>query len=153
MSVDPAVSLDAIKTELADAIPFAASAGLIIDTSSLSEVNLRFYVTFYNRTGIEFYAEFDCRDYPLYPPTIEFTDAARTVRAQHSLYPSGFHQTPCVCMRYNRKAYTERGGPHGDWRLIDWHLATSGGGPIETLAMIVSDMHTKILDAPGRMSA
>ena len=152
MSVEPAVSLDAITEELADAIPFGASAGLTIDTSLLSESNPRFYVTFHNRAGVKFYAEFDCRDYPLYPPTIEFTDAARTTRGLRSLYPSGFHPTPCVCMRYNRKAYTERGGPHGDWRLIDWHLATPGGGPIETLAMIISDMHSKILDAPGRMS-
>jgi hypothetical protein len=152
MSVEPAVSLDAITEELADAVPFAASAGLAIDTSTLSEADLRFYVTFHNRKGIEFYAEFDCRDYPLYPPAIEFTDATRATRGLRSLYPSGFHPTPCVCMRYNRKAYTERGGPHGDWRLIDWHLSTPGGGPIETLAMIISDMHAKILDAPGRMS-
>jgi hypothetical protein len=55
-------------------------------------------------------------------------------------------------MRYSRKAYTERGGPHGDWRLIDWHLATPGGGPIDKLAMIFSDMHTKILDSTGRMT-
>lgn len=152
MSVEPAVSLDAITEELADAVPFAASAGLTVDTSALSESNPRFYVTFHNRAGMEFYAEFDCRDYPLYPPTIEFTDATRATRGSRSLYPSGFHPAPCVCMRYNRKAYTERGGPHGDWRLIDWHLATPGGGPIGTLAMMISDMHSKILDSPGRMS-
>lgn len=152
MSVEAAVSLEAINTELADAVPYAASAGVTLDASALSEQNLRFYVTFRNRAGLEFYAEFDCRDYPLYPPSIEFTDAARSARGLQSLYPNGFHPTPCVCMRYNRKAYTERGGPHGDWRLIDWHLATPGGGSIETLAMIISDMHTKILDATGRMS-
>jgi len=153
MSVPAAVSFEAVRVELADAVPFAASAGLALDASSFNEENLRFYVTFRNRQGIEFYAEFDCRDYPLYPPYIEFVDAARAQRGQQLLYPNVFHSTPCVCMRYSRKAYGERGGPHSDWRLVDWHLATPGGGAIETLAMIISDMHSKILDAAGRMGA
>lgn len=153
MSVPTAVSLEAVRAELADAIPFASSAGLALDASTLSEENLRFYVTFRNGRGVEFYAEFDCRDYPLYPPYIEFVDAARKMRGQKSLYPNVFHTNPCVCMRYSRKAYGERGGPHAEWRLVDWQLATPGGGAIETLAMIISDMHSKILDATGRMAA
>jgi hypothetical protein len=152
MSVEAAVSLEAINEELADAAQYAKSAGLKLDASNLSEQNLVFNVTFYSRTGTEYFAEFDCRDYPLYPPTIEFTDETRVRRGSPNLYPNVFHPHPCVCMRYSRKAYTERGGPHGDWRLIDWHLATPGGGPIDTLAMIISDMHTKILDSTGRMS-
>ena len=68
------------------------------------------------------------------------------------LYPNVFHTAPCVCMRYNRKAYGELGGPHGDWRLVDWHLPTPGGGPITTLAMMISDLHAKTLEATGRMS-
>lgn len=151
MSVPAAVSKDAIVSELTDAVAFAASAGLLIDTSSLSDETPIFYVVFQNRAGEKFFAEFDCRDYPLYPPTIEFTDESRERRGLPTLYPNVFHQTPCVCMRYNRKAYSERGGPHGDWRMIDWHLATPGGGPIETLAMIISDMHSKILDSSGRL--
>lgn len=152
MSVEAEVSLEAVTAELADAVPYAASAGLDLDASALGKDDLRFYVTFHNRAGVKFYAEFDCRDYPLYPPNIEFTDETRSERGARALYPSGFHPTPCVCMRYNRKAYAERGGPHGDWRLLDWHLPTSGGGAIETLAMIISDMHAKILGSPGRMS-
>jgi hypothetical protein len=152
MSVPAVVSFDAINAELADAAAYAASAGLSLDASTLSEHNLRFNVTFRNRAGVEFYAEFDCTDYPLYPPFIEFTDKARERRGLQSLYPNVFHQTPCVCMRYSRKAYGERGGPHSDWRLVDWHLATPGGGSVETLAMMISDMHSKILDATGRMS-
>ena len=152
MSVEGLVSFEAIKEELADAAQFAESAGLKIDYAELSEQNLRFYVTFHNRAGTEFYAEFDCRDYPLYPPTIEFTDEKRLQRGSHELYPNGFHTTPCVCARYSRKSYSERGGPHGDWRLVDWHLATPGGGPIDTLAMMLSDLHTKILESTGRMT-
>ena len=36
-------------------------------------------------------------------------------------------------MRYNRKAYVERGSPHGDWRLLDWRLPTGNGVAIDTL--------------------
>lgn len=63
MSVPAAVSLDATNAELADAAAYAASAGLFLDASTLSEQNLRFNVTFRTRTGVEFY----CADYPLYP--------------------------------------------------------------------------------------
>lgn len=151
-SLEGAVSFETISRELEEAAAFAASAGLIIDKSSLTEHDLRFFVQFHNRVGHQFFAEFDGRDYPLYPPFIEFTDKERTMRGVKSLYPNVFHAMPCICMRYSRKAYQELGGPHGDWRLLDWHLATSGGGIIDTLGMIISDLHTKILDATGSMS-
>lgn len=146
------VSLESIKTELTDALAYAASVNLETDVSTLSDANLCFYVTFHNRDGIKFHAEFNCADYPALPPTIEFVDESRTMRGAKNLYPNVFHPTPCVCMRYNRKAHGEMGGPHGEWRLIDWHLATPGGGPIDSLAMIISDMHSKILSATGRMN-
>lgn len=146
------VSLESIKTELTDALAYAASVNLETDVSTLSDANLRFYVTFHNRDGINFHAEFNCADYPALPPTIEFVDEGRAQRGAKNLYPNVFHPTPCVCMRYNRKAHGEMGGPHGEWRLIDWHLATPGGGPIDSLAMIISDMHAKILSATGRMN-
>jgi len=146
------VSLESIKTELTDALAYAASVNLEMDTLLLSETNLYFYVTFHNRDGIKFYAEFNCADYPALPPTIEFVDENRTQRGARQFYPNVFHPTPCVCMRYNRKAHGEMGGPHGEWRLIDWQLATPGGGPIGSLAMMISDLHVKILSATGRMN-
>src|SRR5687768_17763138 len=102
-----------------------------------------FYVTFYNRDGHAFVAEICCLDYPMYPPTIEFLDETRTRRATLALYPSCFHTMPCVCARYNRKAYSQHGGPHGDWRLVDWQLPTSNAGEvaIKTLVLVVSDLH------------
>jgi hypothetical protein len=151
MSVPAEVSLDAVQKDLAEAAPFMIAAGLSFDVGDLSAENLTLQVTFHNRAGERFFAEFDCREYPLLPPTIEFTDEARQTRGQRRLYPNVFHTTPCVCMRYNRKAYGELGGPHNDWRLIDWHLPTDGGGPITTLGLIISDLHSKILGASGRM--
>jgi hypothetical protein len=151
VTVPPAVTLETIKREVESVAGFAAAAGVTLDASALSESNLSFRVVFRNAKGDRFYAEFDCRDFPLYPPTVEFTDAAGAVRGLAGLYPGGFHTMPCVCMRYNRKAYGDRGGPHGDWRLIDWHLATPGGGAIDSLPMIVSDLHSKIVQSTGRL--
>lgn len=146
------VSFESIKHELTDALPYAASVNLETDISMLSENDLRFYVIFHNRAGIRFCAEFNCTDYPALPPLIEFVDETRTRRGTRDLYPNVFHANPCICMRYNRKAHGEMGGPHAEWRLIDWQLATPGGGPIDSLAMIISDLHAKTLDATGRMS-
>ena len=149
--IEQAFSLEKVREELVTASQFAEAAGLVLDASGLSEENLKFRVTFENRAADRFFAEFDCADYPVLPPFIEFTDENGASRGHHRHYPNVFHGTPCVCMRYSRKAYGERGGPHSDWRMVDWRLATSGGGPIRNLAEIISDMHAKILDATGRL--
>src|SRR5690349_17323486 len=134
MSVATDVSLQAVLADLALVVAYADGAGLSLDISSLSEQNLRFQVTFRNRDGEQFFVEFECTEFPLHPPTVEFVDAARARRGSKDLYPQGFHAAPCVCMRYNRKAYGERGGPHGDWRLLDWRLPSGNGIGIDTLA-------------------
>jgi len=151
-SVDPAASFEAVQGELAMAVSFTAAAGLVLDRSALAVNNLKFHVAFPSRNGEKYYASFDCRDYPLYPPYIEFTNEYRSRAGTPDLYPVGFHTMPCICMRYSRKAYSENQGPHGDWRMLDWHMATDGGGPISSLAMIISDLHSKILSSPGRMA-
>lgn len=152
MTASPALSLETIREELAAATSFATAAGLAVDAAGLSEDNLRFIVTFMNAGGDRFPAEFDCRDYPAYPPTIEFLDEAHSARGLRSLYPNVFHSTPCICARYNRKAYAERGGPHGDWRLVDWQLPTSNGVAIDSIAMMLSDLHGKIAASSGRLA-
>ncbi len=151
MSVPVSLSLETVRCELAAATAYAAAAGLELDASELSENTLQFHVVFWNMQRERFTAEFDCRDYSMYPPTIEFVDATRTLRGTPALYPAGFHGMPCVCARYNRKAYTERGGPHGDWRLVDWQLPTGNGVAIDSLAMILSDLHSKISQSAGRL--
>lgn len=133
MSVSSLVSVQAVQAELHLVCAYANAVGLLLDYLPLDQGQPRFYVEFNNRDGEKFYAEFDCAEYPLYPPTIEFVNQNRSVRGAKMLYPNGFHPTPCVCMRYNRKAYNERGGPHGDWRLLDWRLPTGTGISIDSL--------------------
>lgn len=151
MTAAPALSLETVREELAAAAAFAAAAGLVIDDTGFAESDLRLVVTFVNAAGDRFPAEFDCRDYPAYPPTIEFLDETRTARGLSSLYPNVFHPMPCVCARYNRKAYSERGGPHGDWRLVDWQLPTGSGVAVDSIVMMLSDLHSKIAASSGRL--
>jgi hypothetical protein len=151
-SATAAAALEVIEEELAAVLMYAAAADLTVDATELTDTNPRFRVQFRNAENEKFVAEIDCTDYPKYPPTIEFLDEALKARGITRLYPSGFHPMPCVCMRYNRKAYGERGGPHAnDWRLVDWHMPTGGGIGIDTLAMIVSDLHSKIASSRGRL--
>lgn len=151
MSVAVAAVLEQVKAELGAAAAYAAAAGLELDSSRLSEATPVLFVTFRNQKNEPFVAEIDCRDYPMYPPTIEFLDSRQERRGTHDLYPNCFHQMPCVCARYNRKAYSQHGGPHGDWRLIDWQLPTGNGVAINSVAMIVSDLHSKIRETAGRL--
>ena len=151
MSVPSAISLETLKAELAVAAPYAEAAGIQLETRGLCEDSLQFVAVFVNRDGELFPAEFDCQDYPMFPPTIEFLNSDRLERGLPWNYPSGFHTMPCICMRYNRKAHGEKGGPHGDWRLIDWQLPTPGGGAIDTIGMILSDLHAKIGASSGRL--
>lgn len=145
--------LEQVLEELPAAAEYAAAADLPFDDLRVREGNgePRFYVTFFNREREAFHVEIDCRDYPMYPPTIEFLDAGRSRRGTRDLYPACFHATPCVCARYNRKAYTQFGGPHSDWRLVDWQLPTGSGVAIRTLTLIVSDLHGKIAASTGRL--
>ena len=151
MSVPSGVSLEAIKAELPLVLAYANSANLVVDVSGLTEDNLRFYVHFANADREYFHVEFDCFDYPLHPPTVEFINEDRSLRGAKNLYPQGFHGMPCICMRYNRKAYVERGGPHNDWRLLDWRLPTSNGVAIDTITLMLSDLESKIRESSGRM--
>lgn len=151
MSVSADVTLSVLTRELAAAEKYAAAAGVELDASVLTEAKLHFYATFKNRDGAKFYAEFDCREYPFHPPIVEFVNKDRTERGLPRLYPVGFHPMPCICMRYNRKAYVELSGPHGDWRLVDWRLPTGQGVGIDSVTMMVSDLDSKIRDSSGRM--
>lgn len=164
MSVPAIVSLEAVKAELAAVAEYATAAGLPLDISTLSGESLRFYIMLQNMDAEQFVVEIDCTDYPMYPPTIEFSNALPTQvererrqrpanRGLPKLYPSCFHPMPCVCMRYNRKAYVALGGPHNDWRMVDWQLPTAHGIAIATLALIVSDLHSKVATSRGRLGS
>ncbi len=158
--VAPELTLETIQAELVALTAYVQAAGLELDTSELTLDAPLVYVGLFNADAERFVAELHCRDYGMLPPTIEFVDSTpreareanrQMVRALPRLYPTGFHGMPCVCMRYNRKAYGALGGPHGEWRMVDWRLPTGSGVSISNLSEIVSDLHSKIASSRGRM--
>lgn len=69
-------------------------------------------------------AQFACDGYREKPPLIEFLDPVDGQPGTQRAYPkssdSWFHNLPCVCKPFSRKAYSAHGGPHQDWTFPDW---------------------------------
>lgn len=151
-SATAAATIEAIEEELHALQQYSIAAGLSLDVESLTRGDPRIRAAFRNADDEVFFVEIDCTEYPKFPPTIEFLDEQGSERGHSRLYPAGFHAMPCVCMRYNRKAYSH-GGPHSaDWQLVDWQRPTGNGVGIDTLALIVSDLHSKISSSRGRLA-
>jgi hypothetical protein len=152
VSVPVEATLNVLRAEQEECEAFGAALGLPMDWSALVAGRPVVMVGFLNAPGDLFTAEVDFAGYPDLPPNIEFVDIATGERGTARLYPSCFHSMPCVCARYNRKAYGDRGGPHGEWRLKDWQDPTSGAAVRTTgFAMIISDLYGKIAQATGRL--
>lgn len=150
-TVPTVLTVETVRSELPLLQAYASAAGLILDSSELDS-KLKLSLQFLNKTGETFWVEFYLKDYPMYPPLVEFVSQDRKQRGLRALYPKGFHAMPCICMRYNRKAYGENAGPHGDWRLLDWRLPTGNGIGIDTLTLMVSDLKSKISASAGRLA-
>ena len=70
-----------------------------------------------------FILEAKCDDYKALPPYFEFIHPSANERGTKRCYPkdgSFFHETPCICVQWNRKAYKVEGGPHSDWQMTNW---------------------------------
>jgi hypothetical protein len=90
-------------------------------------------VTMYSHTGDLFIIEAVCDNYKEVPPFFEFVDPVTGERGTKAAYPKGhdsfFHQAPCLCAPFNRKAYKaiHPDGPHADWSIGDWTRSTASG--------------------------
>lgn len=119
--VPPEVSLNHVQTELERAGPIVELFRLVVDTTMLSEEDLRLRVTGVSRVDEEMYVvEMRFDGYRAIPPYVEFVHRETGERGVRSAYPSCFHRHPCICAPYNRKTYPEHTGLHSDWRYGDW---------------------------------
>lgn len=88
-------------------------------------------VTMYSHNDDLFIIEAQCENYKEVPPFFEFIDPKTGARGTKAAYPKGndsfFHDAPCVCAPFNRKAYktVDPLGPHSDWNLGDWMYSTA----------------------------
>lgn len=63
-----------------------------------------------------------------------------------------FHPNGVVCAPWNQLAYSENGGPHGDWgALTNWRSAGPGSTRADTLADMLSQLQLHLLASPGTM--
>lgn len=121
MAVLIQISLDHVRRELDEAGDLIQSMGLKVDDSMLSEHDLRFRISGRSRSDDELYVvEFQCDDYRELPPFVEFVDPKTGQLGTRRAYPNVFHGHPCICARFNRKAYTGYSGLHSDWAFGDW---------------------------------
>ena len=107
------------------------------------------------RTGTLFYLLGEFRGYRELPPCWSFTDASFTQRGLQFMpkpftAPKGvgsiFHTACCICAPFNRRAYQELSGPHGDWGgPAQWLQAAPGQAQARTLGEMLStitrDLH------------
>jgi hypothetical protein len=61
-----------------------------------------------------------------------------------------FHPNRVICAPWNRLAYAEHGGPHGDWgALTNWLSAAFDSTKAETLADMLSQIRLHLSISPG----
>lgn len=100
----------------------------------------------------------DLRDYRAMPPAWTFTDDSGASPKQAfpaaGPVPGGasiFHSQPVICAPFNRLAYREYRGPHGNWSGADSWMDVRGTVYAPSLADMLSVIHLHLRHSPGRM--
>jgi hypothetical protein len=97
--------------------------------------------------------------YRAVPPAWRFVDLA-TGQATPRAFPAAgaspggtsiFHSMPVLCAPWNRLAYAEAGGPHGDWGAAAGWLAVRSTTQAHTLADMLATVDAHLRYSPGRM--
>lgn len=125
MSVDPDITWQIVEEELKNMAPLVASYGWEVDSN---RANLTVTVKMKSLVDSEIYIlEAKCDDYQALPPFFEFIHPETAERAMKQCYPidgSFFifptDKQPCLCVEWNRKAYSTHGGPHSNWQMSNW---------------------------------
>jgi hypothetical protein len=119
MSVAPEVTREILKEELETMASLASTYGWEV-TLNLEALTVQ--VKLKSVIDSELYVlEAQCNDYKELPPLFEFIHPETGERGIRSAYPNGgsfFHEHPCICVEWNRKATLN--GPHPEWKLADW---------------------------------
>jgi hypothetical protein len=116
-------------------------------------------------TGFRFFLEGNFEDYRALPPRFTFSSEPWNRSNTRNDYPkqtvnrfgggSIFHDAPCICAHFNRNAYQEHGGPHGNWGGPEnWLQASAGEGYVRATAIpeMFSAIYARFVDTRGRLS-
>lgn len=148
MAVDRAVSRALMESELAD----ASGLALLYDWQLVVDpIESKFQARMRAHNGDIFHLDVDCADYRELPAYFEFVDPATGERGTKRLYPfkengdSFFHQAPCICAPFNRKAYRKffASGPHEDWSVGngDWAKSTANSYDWSNISRLGDMLH------------
>src|ERR1043165_2907383 len=114
----------------------------------LPATGLRFNVLMTACSGDLFILDVDCTDYREQPALIEFIDPFTGAEGTKGAYPrttdSLFHDHPCICAPFNRKAYKS---VHTDWKFGDWATSRANNydwSSVSTIGDILGLMHTRL---------
>jgi hypothetical protein len=125
MSVDPELTRRFIEEELQAMAPLVASFGWEVVSAP---ANLTVSVKMKSSIDSQVYIlEAKCDDYKALPPFFEFIHPETKERGTKRCYPadgsffiSPTDKSPCLCVEWNRKAYSSHGGPHTEWQMSNW---------------------------------
>jgi hypothetical protein len=96
--------------------------------------------------------------YRAVPPAWRFVDSTTGQTTSRAFPAPGsprggssiFHSMPVLCAPWNRLAYTETGGPHGDWgAAADW-LKVRNTTQAHTIADMLATVNAHLRYSPGR---
>ena len=150
MSVDPKTSLKIVQEEIKECEGEAVCCGWVF--SEIDEPTQTLTVTMTSPLDKERYileVKFD--NYKLWPPYLEFIDPESLQKGGKRAYPrnvgnnaSFFHDNPCICHPCSRKAYSNYGGPHGDWGEIAGWLRHPQVGGLTSIPNILRAVYGRI---------
>ena len=157
-ALPPAMARASVEDELDAARAWAARHGWILRWRS-EDLSLR-AATYHEAAGrlVEVVGVLD--GYRALPPAWRFVQPGTGVAdpasfpapGQGSIPGSIFHSNAVICAPWNRLAYAEHGGPHGDWSGPAAWLQASGMTVAHTLADMLSALDVHLRQSAGMMA-
>ncbi|HEY5053769.1 MAG TPA: hypothetical protein VII45_10215 [Solirubrobacterales bacterium] len=107
-------------------------------------------------------------DFPTLPPSWRFLDPRTAERIGPPAYPTSAEPSPrgtaliinggtegvVICAHFNRLAFTEEGGIHGDWGpLANWQNQAGDYTYANTVADMLARIALEVSDSTGRKAA
>lgn len=109
--------------------------------------------------------EGDLEDYPTLPPSWRFLDPRDGERIGDAAYPRSAEPSPrgspliiggggegvVICAHFNRLAYSQEGGIHGDWGPpANWQNQVGAYTYADTIADMLARIELEVVDSAGR---
>lgn len=133
--IPPPAVLTYIEKEISATIELCKRKGLEYEWD---EQNLQFKITLLqSATNEKFCLVGTFNDYPAICPAWQFNGISP--RSENTKFGASiFHANGVICAPFNRLAYQEKGGPHGDWGGCTNWKSVRGGNMV--LALSIPDM-------------